>query len=83
MEMSYADSQIEEIAHLMEGDGISPDEQDEKKLAQYSKIAGLKYSMDADTSLQLVYEALLYLKLKNSESADPLQEGDRFGIGFS
>jgi len=30
-----------------------------------------------------VYEVLLYLKIKNSDSIDPLQEGDKFGAGFS
>jgi len=36
-----------------------------------------------ESALQLVYETLLYLKIKNSENIDPLQEGDKFGAGFS
>jgi len=28
-------------------------------------------------------EAFLYLKLKSAKDFDPLQEGDKFGAGFS
>ena len=75
--------QIECMVQRMEADGISPDEQDEKRFAPYVDLAKVLYGVDDEAALQLVYEALLYMKLKNSESADPLQEGDKLGIGFS
>ena len=67
----------------MTEDGLSVDEQDTKKLEKYHEYAKTNFSLNDEAALQLVYEALLYLKLKNSESVDPLQEGDKFGAGFS
>ena len=83
--MSESDTnlQIEKIAKLMEADNISPDEQDPKKLEKYHEHAKQNFGTNDEASLQLTYEALLYLKLKNSDSVDPLQEGDKFGAGFS
>ena len=75
--------QIESIAKLMEQDNISPDEQDPSKFEKYHNHAKQKFSLNDETAVQLIYEALLYLKLKNSESADPLHQGDKFGAGFS
>jgi len=56
----------------------------------YEKINGVEsnssktnFKISEETVIQLVYEALLYLKLKNLDSLDPLQEGNRFGAGFS
>ena len=66
----------------MVDDKLSPDEQDPNKL-KYHDYAKINFKINEETVLQLVYEALLYLKLKNLDSLDPLQEGDRFGAGFS
>jgi len=33
--------------------------------------------------MKLVYESLLYRKLKNSDSGDILEKGSDFGAGFS
>ena len=33
--------------------------------------------------MKIVYEALLYRKLKNSDSGDVLEKGADFGAGFS
>lgn len=76
-------SQIEKVASMMEQDHLSPDEQDPAKFAKYHEFAKNEFSLNEESSVQLVYEALLYLKLKNSESADPMQDGDKFGVGFS
>lgn len=76
-------SQIEQVAKLMEQDNVSPDEQDSNKFEKYHEFAKKEFSIDDEASIQLIYEALLYLKLKNSESADPMQDGDKFGVGFS
>ena len=36
-----------------------------------------------ENAMNLVYETLLYRKLKNSESGDILEKGNDFGAGFS
>ena len=74
---------IEKIANLMIHDGISYDEQDLEKLAKYKKQAMSDFTLDDKEAMDLVYESLLYRKLKNSDSGDPLQKGDQFGAGFS
>lgn len=83
MDESVYNSQIEKIANLIIKDNLSIDEQDPKKLEKYHEYAKTNFNLNDESALQLVYEALLYLKLKNSESVDPLQEGDKFGAGFS
>ena len=83
MDESVYNSQIEKIATLITEDNLSIDEQDPKKLEKYHEYAKTNFNLNDEAALQLVYEALLYLKLKNSESVDPLQEGDKFGAGFS
>lgn len=80
---SQHDAQIEEIATKLIADEISLDEQDEDKLKKYHLFARKQFHLDNDQSIQLVNEAFLYLKLKNADSVDPLQNGDQFGAGFS
>jgi hypothetical protein len=77
------DAKIEAIASLIAGDKISLDEQDSKKLQKYYDFAQTKFNLNHNDSAQLVNEAFLYLKLKNAKDVDPLQEGDKFGAGFS
>ena len=76
-------SQIEKIANMMVEDNLSMDEQDPDKLQKYTKQTISDCDLSGDDSLKIAYEALLYLKLKNSEGADPIQKGDQFGAGFS
>ncbi len=83
MDESVYNSQIEKIASLITEDNLSIDEQDPKKLEKYHDFAKTNFNLTDEAALQLVYEALLYLKIKNSDSIDPLQEGDKFGAGFS
>ena len=80
---SQYDSQIEEIATMILADKISLDEQDETKLKKYHDFAKKQFQLDEESSTQIVNEAFLYLKLKGSDSVDPLQSGDQFGAGFS
>ena len=80
---SQYDSQIEEIATLILADKISLDEQDETKLKKYHNFAKKQFQLDEESSIQIVNEAFLYLKLKGSDAVDPLQNGDQFGAGFS
>lgn len=83
MDETQYNSLIEKIATLMENDGISVDEQNVQKLQKYKDNVKSNSNLNEDDSLKLVYESLLYLKLKNSDSGDPLQKGDEFGAGFS
>ena len=75
--------QIERIANMLVADNVSLDEQDSKILEKYSKQIMSDFKLGKDDALKLVYEALLYLKLKNSSGLDPIQKGDQFGAGFS
>jgi len=83
MDDSVYNSQIEKIASLITEDNLSIDEQDPKKLEKYHDFAKTNFNLTDEAALQLVYEVLLYLKIKNSDSIDPLQDGDKFGAGFS
>ena len=83
MDDSEYNSQIAKIASLMTDDKLSPDEQDTEKLKKYHDYAKTNFKYNDESAIQLVYEALLYLKLQDSDSADPMQEGDKFGVGFS
>jgi hypothetical protein len=82
MSNSDHDSQIENIASQIISDKISLDEQDPKRLQKYYDYAKGKFKLQEEFAIQLVNEAFLYLKLKNSDF-DPLQQGDQFGAGFS
>jgi hypothetical protein len=75
--------QIEKVANMMLEDNISLDEQDPDKLQKYKEQTISDFDLNEDDALKIVYEALLYLKLKNSEGTDPIQKGDQFGMGFS
>jgi len=83
MDENQYNSLIEKTATMMENDNISVDEQNVKKLQKYKDNVKSNSNLNDEDSLKLVYESLLYLKLKNSESGDPLQKGDAFGAGFS
>jgi len=75
--------QIEKIAKMLVSDKISIDEQDAEKLKKYQNQTMSDCNIDEEDSMKIVYEALLYLKLKNSSGVDPIQQGDQFGAGFS
>lgn len=83
MNESDYNSQIEQTANLMIEDKLSPDEQDIKKLQRYKDLIRKSNKIDDEEAMKIVYDALLYLKLKNSDSADILQHGNQFGAGFS
>ncbi len=82
MSNSDYDSQIEKIASQIISDKISLDEQNPTKLQKYYDYAKTNFNLKEDSAIQLVNEAFLYLKLKSTDF-DPLQEGDKFGAGFS
>ncbi len=83
MDEDQQNSEIEKIANLMIHDGLSLDEQDVMKLEKYKNQIKKDCSLDDDQSMKLVYETLLYRKLKNSDSGDILDKGNEFGAGFS
>lgn len=83
MEESKYNSLIEKIATMIENDGVSVDEQNVQKLQKYKEYVKSNSNLSDDDSMEIVYESLLYLKLKNSDSGDLLQKGDEFGAGFS
>ena len=76
-------SEIEKIANLMLHDDISPDEQDVAKLEKYKNQIKDDCDLDDENAMKIVYETLLYRKLKNSDSSDVLEKGSDFGAGFS
>ncbi|NQV39630.1 MAG: hypothetical protein HQ505_03705 [Nitrosopumilus sp.] len=75
--------EIEKIANLMLHDEISPDEQDVSKLEKYKNQIKEDHNLDDEEAMKIVYETLLYRKLKNSDSGDVLDKGNEFGAGFS
>ncbi len=83
MDESQQNSEIEKIANLMVHDNISPDEQDVSKLEKYKNQIKEDCDFDDESALKMVYETLLYRKLKNSDSSDVLEKGNEFGAGFS
>lgn len=83
MDEEIYNSQIEKIAEMIVKDNVSVDEQDANKLKKYQNLVISDFNLNEEDSMRLVYEALLYLKLKNSSEVDPLQKGDQFGAGFS
>ena len=80
---SQYDAEIEEISSILLADKISLDEQDDSKIKKYQDFAKKQFHLNEEQAIQLVNEAFLYLKLKGSDSVDPLQHGDQFGAGFS
>lgn len=83
MDEEQYNSQIEKIANMLVEDNVSVDEQDSEKLQKYKQQAVADCKFNEEDAMKLVYEALLYLKLKNSSDGDPIQKGDQFGAGFS
>lgn len=83
MDEELHNSQIEKIANMMVDDSVSIDEQDQDKLQKYKDQTISDCNLSGDDAIKLVYEALLYLKLKNSKDVDPILKGDQFGAGFS
>ena len=80
---SEYDSKIEQVAKLIAQDKISLDEQDQKKLQKYRDFVKATFHIEGDSATELINEAFLYLKLVNAKDVDPLQDGDKFGAGFS
>ncbi len=76
-------SRIEKIAEEITKNETSLDEQNPQKLQKYYDFVKTNYNLEGESASQIVNEAFLYLKLKNSKDVDPIKEGDQFGAGFS
>ena len=83
MDDNARNSQIMDVAELLVQDNVSLNEQDSSKLQKYYDFAQKKFNLSSDDSVDLVNETFLYLTLKNAKDVDPLQDGDKFGAGFS
>ncbi len=83
MDDELRNCQIMKIADLLIHDNVSPNEQDQIKLEKYHNYAKKEFNLSIEESVLLVDETLLYLTLKNANDVDPLQNGDKFGAGFS
>lgn len=75
--------EIEKIANLMVHDDVSADEQDVVKLEKYKNQIKSDCDVGDEEAMKIVYETLLYRKLKSSDSSDMLEKGTDFGAGFS
>ncbi len=83
MDESKQNTEIEKIANLMVHDNVALDEEDVAKLEKYKNIIKEDCNLDDENAMNLVYETLLYRKLKNADSGDILEKGNDFGAGFS
>jgi len=83
MDDAQRNSEIEKIANQMVHDNLSPDEQDTAKLDKYKVQIKEDCSLDDEKAMELVYEALLYRKLKTTDSGDIIEKSSDFGAGFS
>jgi len=83
MDDDQQNSEIEKIANLMVHDNISFDEQNASKLEKYKNLIKKDCNLDDEEAMKLVFETLLYRKLKSSDSGDLLEKGTDFGAGFS
>ncbi len=78
MDEELHNSQIEKIANMMVDDSVSIDEQDQDKIQKYKDQIISDCNLSEHDAINLIYEALLYLKLKNSEDEDPIQKGEQY-----
>ena len=83
MDDDRRNSEIERLANQMVHDGLAVDEQDESRLARYRDQVMADCGLDGEESMRLVYEALLYRKMKHTDAHDYLERGNEFGAGFS
>jgi hypothetical protein len=83
MDEDQQNSEIEKIANLMIHDDLSVDEHDMGKLEKYKNQIKEDCNVDDEQAMKMVYETLLFRKLKSSDSGDILDKGNDFGAGFS
>ena len=82
MNDSERNSVVLRIATKIQHDGTSYDEQNQSVIEQYIKYA-ISLGVPESEAPDIVGESFLYLQMQNSPNEDPLQKGDKFGVGFS
>ena len=82
MNDSERNSIVLRIATKIQQDGTSYDEQNQSVLEQYIKYA-MSLGIPESEAPDIVGESFLYLQMQDSPNEDPLQKGDKFGVGFS
>jgi len=70
---------IETLSNKIIQDQTPIDEQDPQKLQKYYDYVKTNYQLEGEPATQLVNEAFLYLKLKESKDADPIKDGTNLG----
>ena len=70
------------IAAKIQQDGTPYDEQNQSVLEQYIKYT-VSLGVPESEASEIVGESFLYLQMQDSPNEDPLQKGDKFGVGFS
>ena len=64
-------------------DNLPLDEETESNLTKYRDQIKEDCGLNDEDAMALVYETLLYRKLKTTESGDILEKSGEFGAGFS
>ena len=82
MNDSERNSIVLRIATKIQQDGTSYDEQNQSVLEQYIKYV-ISLGVPESEAPEIVGESFLYLQMQESPNEDPLQKGDKFGVGFS
>ena len=82
MNDSERNSIVLRIATKIQQDGTPYDEQNQSVLEQYIKYT-ISLGVPESEAPEIVGESFLYLQMQDSPNEDPLQKGDKFGVGFS
>ena len=82
MNDSERNSIVLRITTKIQQDGTPYDEQSQSVLEQYIKYA-ISLGVLESEAPEIVGESFLYLQMQSSPNEDPLQKGDKFGVGFS
>jgi len=82
MNDSERNSIVLRIATKIQQDGTPYDEQNQSVLEQYIKYV-ISLGVPESEAPEIVGESFLYLQMQDSPNEDPLQKGDKFGVGFS
>ena len=82
MNDSERNSIVLRIATKIQQDGTPYDEQNQSVLEQYIKYV-ISLGVPESEAPEIIGESFLYLQMQDSPNEDPLQKGDKFGVGFS
>lgn len=83
MDDARRNAEVERIANVMVHDGVPADEQDASRLEKYCGLVMEGCGLGRGEAMELVYEVLLYRKMKGTPPGNILDKGGEFGAGFS